>query len=321
MSGAPMSGRRRAVGAIGACFLAGRVAAMAEDRVYRIGVLCDEQVPYFWQQLGALGYEDHRNVEYLQRGVDASADPDRYATRLVGARPNVIVACSNDLAAAAKRATTEIPIVLLYGVAPVEVGLVQSLARPGGNLTGSAAITVEMAGKSLELFKSAIPGLRRAVALLRTGDAVGRILHAGTQRMAGALGVSLTTIEVRDAGELSSAFDRLGRERPDGVIVSSSLGPLAYDVVGLAATQRIPTMYPFAPRVREGGLMAYAPNWIPQSENNARIVHRILQGEKPRDIPMQQPVEYFFGINLKTARALGLTIPRDVLLRATRIVE
>jgi len=307
--------------AIAACLFGGSTAACPEGKVHRIGVLCDEPVPYFWEQMSALGYQDHRNVEYLLHGVDASADPDRYAAGLASKQVDVIVACSNDLAAAAKRATSTVPIVLLYGLVPVEAGLVASLARPGANVTGSAAISVEMASKSLELLKSAIPGLHRVVALTRAGDAVGRILNTGTQRTANELGLSLTTIEVRDAEELSRAFERLGRDRPDGIVVSSSLGPLVHDVVELAAAYRVPAMYPFAPTVRAGGLMAYSPNWVPQSENNARIVDRILKGEHPRDIPMQQPVEYFFGINLKTARALGLAIPPAVILRATRTVE
>ena len=299
----------------------GPVAGVVPTKARRIGVLCDESVSYFFEQLRALGCEQHRNVEVIFQDVDASADPERHAARLAERNVAVIIACSNELAAAAKRATPTIPIVLLYGIAPVEAGLVESLATPGGNVTGSVGIPVEMAAKSVELFKVAIPSLRRIAALQKEGNAVAKLLQMRTQRAAEMLGLSLTTIEVSGAGNLPKDFERLRRDAIDGILVSPSLVAHVPDIVALTAVHRIPAMYPFAPAVRAGGLMGYFPRWESQSRKNAQIVDQILRGARPRNIPMQQPLEYAFGVNLKTARALGITFSAAAMLHVTWTVE
>lgn len=317
--------RRAGICAIAACLLSAPPAGQGAPaaRVHRIGVLCPiwDNVSYFWAQLQALGYEEHRNVEFVFRDIDTSRDWDLFAGRLVAAKVDVIVTCTNDGAAAAKRATSSVPIVLLYGVVPVELGLVASLARPGANVTGSAAIPLEMASKSAELFRSALPRSRRFSVIVDRTDPVGRILLAETQRAARELGITIDVLAVHDEADLAKAFAELERDRPDGIIASISVITYFGHIIDFAAEHRLPAMYPVAPAVTNGGLMAYSPNWVPQSEKNALIVDRILKGANPRDIPVEQPAQYAFSINLQTARRIGLTIPPSVLLRATRVIE
>jgi putative ABC transport system substrate-binding protein len=320
-----MSGRRAALAAIAAS-LGGAwplwARAALSPKIQRIGVLCSgEKVPYFWEQLRALGYEEHRNVDYVFKDIDVEPDLAGHAARLAAANVDVIVACSNNDASAATKAAPRIPVVLLYGVAPVEVGLVASLARPGGNLTGSAAITSELAAKSVEVFRNAVPALRSVALVVDLESPIGRALHPAKERAARNLGLAASTWSVPDAAALSRAFLGLARNRPDGMVLDISAIDRIPEIIEFAARERLPAMYPVAPAVRQGALMAYSPNWIPQSKRNAQMVDRILKGTKPRDIPVEQPVSYAFSINLRTARALGLTIPPAVMLQATSVIE
>jgi putative ABC transport system substrate-binding protein len=317
--------RRAVLGAIAGCWTAWPLASrgVPNAKVHRVGTICagGGGIDYFWKQFRALGYEEHRNVEYVLKDVDATGDLPGHAAKLVGANVDVIVACSNDEARAATRATSRIPIVLLYGIVPVEAGLVASLARPGGNLTGSAAISTDLAGKSVEIFKSAVPTLRNLSIIVNLTDPVGKILHGATEGTAKQIGLAVATRQVSDEASLSRAFADMSRDRPDGLVVSTSVHDFIPPIIEFAARQRLPAMYPFAPAVRAGGLMAYSPNWLPQSQRNAQIVDLILKGTHPRDIPVEQPVRYSLAINLKTARAMSLAIPRSVLLRATTVIE
>jgi len=318
-----MMNRRRVIGVVfgclGACPLAGHAAS--EPKMHRIGVLCTESVPYFWKQLQSLGYEEHRNVEYVFKDVDATLDLSGFAARLATANVDLIVACGPEETIAAKAATSTIPIVMLYGMVPVELGLVVSLARPGGNVTGSSAISIDMASKSVELFKSVVPALRRLSVLVDIDNPIARVLHAETVRAGKELGIAVRTSQVSDAPGLDRAFSDIAQSRAEGIMVSTSVHRFFREINEFAIRRRLPAMYPFAPAVRAGGLMAYSPNWLPQSQKNARIVDRILKGAHPRDIPVEQPLEYAFGINLETARAIGLSIPPAVMLRATWVVE
>ena len=320
-----MTQRRAVLGAIAGCWAAWPLACRGATnaKVHRVGALCagDGSIGYFWEQFRALGFEEHRNVEYVLKDVDATGDLAGHAAKLVGANVDVIVACSNDEARAAMRATSRIPIVLLYGAVPVEAGLVASLARPGGNVTGSAAISTDLASKSVDIFKSAVPTLRNLSIIVNLTDSVGKILHGATEGAAKQLGLAVATRQVSDEASLSRAFAEMSRDRPDGIVVSISVLDFIPRIIEFAARQRLPAMYPVAPAVREGGLMAYSPNWLPQSQRNAQIVDLILKGTHPRDIPVEQPVRYSFAINLKTARAMSLEIPRSVLLRATTVIE
>lgn len=318
--------RRRAVlAAIAGCCAASPLSARAasQARVHRVGVICagDGSIRYFFDQLRELGYEEHRNVEYLQNDVDATGDLAGHAARLVNAKPDIIVACGNDEAIAAMRATNRVPIVLLYGDVLVETGIVASLARPGGNVTGTSAISTELARKSVEIFKEAVPSLRSVAILTNVRHPVGKVLHAAAEEAAKQLGLAVATRDVADEAGLATAFAQMSRDRPDGIVVGTTLAAHIPEIIEFAARERLPAIYPFAPAVRAGGLMAYSPNWMPQSRRNAQIVDLILKGAQPRDIPVEQPVRYSLGINLRTARAMSLTIPHAVLVRATTLIE
>ena len=318
--------RRRAVFAAiaGWCVvspLGGRAASLG--KVHRVGVICagDGDIRYFWDQLRELGYEEHRNVEYLLKDADATRDLADHAAKLVSANPAVIVACDNDDAIAAMRATKRIPIVLLYGDVLVETGIVASLARPGGNVTGTSAISTELARKSVEIFKETVPSLRKVASLTNVRHPVGKVFNAAAEDAAKQLGLAMATRDVADEADLATAFAEMSRDPPDGIVVGTTLVNYIQQIIAFAARERLPAIYPFAPAVREGGLMAYSPNWLPQSRRNAEIVDRILKGAQPRDIPVEQPVRYSLGINLRVARAMSLTIPQTVLIRATTLIE
>jgi len=300
----------------------GRAASPA--RVHRVGVICaggGGSIGYFWDQLRELGYEEHRNVEYLLKDIDATDDLTGHAARLVSANPDAIVACGNDEALAAMRATSRVPIVLLYGDVLVETGIVGSLAHPGGNVTGTSAISSGLARKSVEIFKEAVPSLRKVAIFSNLRHPVGKVLHAAAEDAANQLGLAVATCDVADDAGLATAFAQLSRDRPDGIVVGTTLSDRMPQVIAFAARERLPAIYPFAPAVRMGGLMAYSPNWLPQSKRNAQIVDRILKGAQPRDIPVEQPARYSLGINLRAARAMSLKIPQPVLLRATTLIE
>ena len=309
--------------ALVACTLTGPSFAPAAiaATLSRIGVLCDEPVPYFFDQLRELGYVEHRDVEFLFKGVDVSADVDGFASKAVQAGVRVIVACGNEQAVAAKKATTTIPIVLLYGIVPVETNLVASLPKPGGNVTGSAAISTELAVKSVEMMKIAIPSIRRLAVVFNPDEPVGAVLYAAAERAGSSLGLSVNASPVRAPSELPSVLASLARGRPDAILVNPSARNYIDRIIEFAADQRIPVMYPFAPALRSGGLMSYSPDWLPQSRRNAVIVDRILKGAAARDIPMEQPVRYSFGINMKAARAIGLDISSSVRMLATTVID
>ena len=320
-----MSQRRALLGAIAGCWTAWPLASRSapNKKVHRIGTLCagDGSIRYFWEQFRALGYEEHRNVEYVLKDVDATGDLPGHAAKLVAGNVDVIVACSNDEAQAAMRATSRIPIVLLYGDVLVETGIVASLAQPGGNVTGTSAISTDLVRKSVEIFKEAVPSLRNVAILTNVRHPVGKVLHAAAEDAAKQIGLAVATRHVGEGAGLAEAFAAMSRDRPDGIVVGTTLGNQIHQIIAFASRERLPAMYPFAPAVRQGGLMAYSPNWLPQSNRNAQLLDRILKGVQPRDIPVEQPVRYTLSINLRAARAMSLTIPQAVLLRATTLIK
>ena len=319
-----MAQRRALLGAIAGCWTAWPLASRSapDKKLHRIGTLCaGDSIRYFWEQFRALGYEEHRNVEYVLKDVDATDDLPDHAARLVAGNVDVIVACGNDEAQAAMRATSRIPIVLLYGDVLVETGIVASLAQPGGNVTGTSAISTDLVRKSVEIFKEAVPSLRNVAILTNVRHPVGKVLHAAAEDAAKQIGLAVATRHVGEGAGLAEAFAAMSRDRPDGIVVGTTLGNQIHQIIAFASRERLPAMYPFAPAVRQGGLMAYSPNWLPQSNRNAQILDQILKGAQPRDIPVEQPVRYSLSINLRAARAMSLTIPQAVLLRATTLIE
>ena len=227
-------------------------------------------------------------------------------------------------ALAAKQATTTIPIVMAsIAVDPVEFGLVESLARPGGNLTGLTNITIEIAGKRLELFKETVPTLGRVAALYDPANP-GNVLHAQAVQTAGrALGVTVQAWEIRGPGDFARVFAALHEERPDGLYVPG--GPLTRThekrIVDFAVKSGLPSVHDSREAVEAGGLMSYAYDLVAQYRRLAYYVDKILKGTKPAELPVERPATFELVLNLKTAKALGITMPPSLLLLADEVIQ
>lgn len=290
---------------------------------FRIGVLVPSwnDLSYFVDALRVVGYEEGRNVEFIFRRADNEQELDARAKELVASKVDLIVADSAEQTRAAKRATSTIPIVMLYGLAPVELGLIASLARPGGNVTGTAAVPLELAAKSVDIFRNTIPSLKRLTILVDV-DPWGQAIQRETERAAQALGIATSSLQVHTPADLDRAFVQLEGLRPDGITVGIGLVPQYPRVIQFAAMHRLAAMYAVAPAViRWGGLMSYSPNLPAVVARTAAIVDRILKGAKPADIPVEQPTRYVLAINLKTASELGLTVPQAILMSADIVVK
>jgi putative ABC transport system substrate-binding protein len=239
-------------------------------------------------------------------------------------RVDVIVAVSDDAIQAAKDATATIPIVMGFGNSPVERGFVASLARPGGNVTGvryEGSGEGQLIGKRLELIKETIPRAAR-IAVLTTGESGSRAQVQTAQKVAPVLGVKLIVVEAQGI-DYERAFATMVAERADALFVVSStiLNRDRKQIIERAAKYRLPAMYEWREQVEVGGLMSYGTSTVELSRRVAVYVDKIFKGEKPADLPIEQPTKYGLVINLKTAKALGLTIPQSVLGRADRVIE
>ena len=327
--------RRDFTALLGAAAVAWSLAAGAQQtrKAPRIGVLLPgPPAPYpeldaFYQGLRELGYTTGQNID-IER-VYAEWKPDRFpqlAAELVRRKVDVIVVASTSPARAAKEATSTIPIVVAGMADPVTDGLVASLARPGGNITGNTFLGPELIGKRFGLLKEAIPGLSRVVVLWHPsayGEAtMARILN-DTKDAARALELQLQLVPARDLGDLDGAFAAMTPEHADALISLPS--PMLFTenrrIVDLAAKSRLPAMYNAREFVEAGGLMAYGANIAELFRRAAGYVDKILKGAKPADLPVEQPTKFEFLINLKTAKALGLTIPPMLLATADEVIE
>ncbi len=301
--------------------------ARAPAKVHRVGFLGDAPSPFtetFRQALRELGYVEGENLAMEWRWFGFAnrdfRDLDALAAELIGLGVDVVLVMTTPGALAAKRATSSVPIVFTIVSDPIESGLVASLARPGGNATGLSDFGATLSGKRLELLRDAVPGTVRVGVVVPSSNPANALVWRETQAAAQALGVQLILLEVAPETTLESGFDVAARERVDALIVvgSREIGARA---ASLAAERRLPAMYANTPSVQAGGLMAYAPNVAVQFRRAATYVDKILKGARPADLPVEQPREFDFVINLKTAQALGLTIPPHVLLQATEVIQ
>ena len=328
--------RREFITLFGVAALAGPRAARAQqaDRVRRVGVLMsraagdpEEQARFagFLQGLQKLGWTDGRNVRIDYRWAAADADRSRtYAAELVALAPDVIVASGSTGVAGLLQTTRTVPIVFVNVIDPVGAGYVARLARPGGNATGFTAFEYSLSGKWLELLKEIAPNLTRIAILRDPALAAGIGQFAAIQAMApSSLGVELSPIDVRDGGEIERDVATFARESNGGLIVTGSSSAAVHRelIVMLAARHRLPAVYPFRYFVTSGGLISYGPDPIDVFRRAAGYVDRILKGEKAADLPVQAPTTYELAINLKTAKALGLTLPPSLLARADEVIE
>ena len=324
--------RRNFITLLGGAAIAWPLAARAQqgERVRRIGVLMnlaadDPEAPgriaAFAQGLGELGWTTGHNVRIDYRW--AANNPDRgrrYAEELIALAPDVILA-SGSAAARPLLQATRTSIVFVQVIDPVGAGLVASLARPGGNTTGFTVFEYGMSGKWVELLKEIAPGVRR-VAVLRD-LAIGIAQLAAIQAVAPSFGVELTVIGARDADEIESGVAAFARSPNSGLIVTASTSGAIYRklISTLAARHRLPAVYSFRYFVTAGGLISYGPDSIDPYRRAAGYIDRILKGEKPADLPVQAPTKYELVIRLKTAKALGLTVPETLLARADEVIE
>ena len=329
--------RRRFIGTVASGLLAAPLAAEAQQaaKVPRIGYLLGNLAtsPHlleaFRQGLRDLGYVEGRNVVIESRDAEGKLERlPALAVELVALKVDVIVVGGTPQALAAMQATRTLPIVFAAVGDPVTDGLVTSLARPGGNVTGFSTTSAapEIVGKRLELLTQSVPGVTRAAVLWQPGGQGERtnkdLLH-GTDVAARALGVRLQVVEVRGPDDFGRAFSDVTRARAGALTV---LGTTMFfnarrRLVDLAAKNRMPAVYPFREFADAGGLMAYGPNLADLFRRAATYVDKILKGAKPADMPVEQPTKFELVINLKTAKALGITIPQSVLARADEVIE
>ena len=310
------------------------LAARAQqgERMRRIGVLLNTaaddlmaqaRVAAFVQGLQAAGWSDGRNVRIDTRG--AAGDPGnfrKYAAELIALGPDVVLAGTTPAVLQLQQASRTVPIVFVSAIDPVGSGLIASMARPGGNITGFVVFEYALAVKWLELLKEIAPGVKRAAVLRDPTNAAG-IGQFAAIHAAGSVGMELSAIDLRDAGEIERAIADFAQRPNGGLIVTASQfgsnnpGPLA----ALAARHKLPSVYPFRYFASAGGLMSYGPDQLDEYHRAAAYVDRILKGEKPADLPVQAPTKYQLAINLKTAKGLGLTVPPALLARADDVIE
>ena len=325
--------RRAFISGITVSLLAAPLAAVAQPagRVYRVGILSPGGVPdpsvatapnLVPGALRELGYVEGRNLVVERRFADGRIDRLPQLTReLVRLQMDVILAAAEPAVQAAKDTTATIPIVMMFGGDPVARGWVASLSRPGGNITGVTTVgETALAGKRLELIKEAVPGAAR-IAVLTTGAPLTDSLREARQS-ASALRVKLVVVEVQGT-DYDRAFAGMVAERTDALFVLPSpvLTRDRKQIIERAAKYRLPAIYEWREHAEVGGLMSYGSSIVDLSRHAAAYVDKILKGAKPGDLPIQQPTKYELVINLKTAKALGLTIPPSLLARADQVIE
>ena len=327
--------RRREFGMVVAGALAAPLGwAQPSGKMSRLGVLSVDKLDrveviekWLSGRLDELGWRVGRNLHIDIRRADVVAGLREQAADLVATRPDVLVGVGPYAAASLKEATRTIPVVFVAVSTSVQMGLVSSLARPGGNVTGvSHQVGIGLGGKNTELLRELVPKAQRFAVLINPDQPSWRAagnLQRFLAYIEDQLKVSMIAIEARNEGELLSAFEAAVRGRADGVVVipDSVLDSLAARVLQLAAKHRVPTSYPYRFMVEAGGLISYATDMSAVFRRGAEYVDRILRGANPADLPVEQPTKFELSINLKTARALGLTVPQSLLLRADRVIE
>jgi putative tryptophan/tyrosine transport system substrate-binding protein len=270
------------------------------------------------------GYVEGQSIAIEYRWGENPEQVQEFATELVRLKVDVLVAADPSAVRAAKRATLTIPIVMVQSLDPVGQGYVASLARPGGNMTGLTWDSkFEITGKYLELLKAAAPRITRVAGLIDpTNPGIEPYRKAGEEAAPG-LGLALRHVEWSTPADLERAFDAMVSQRAEALFVYGSALTVAHlkRIVALAEKRRLPAIYIFPDAVRFGGLMAYSPNRAEFYRRSARYVASILKGAKPADLPVEQPTKFELVINLKTAKALGLTIPPSLLARADQVIE
>jgi len=322
--------RRKFLHALGAGALAGALPAAAQRAPFRIAWVsptrASEASPFLdalRRGLQELGYVEGRNLVIEVRwGDDAAATMEQRTTQLVALRPDVIVT-QGASAVAVHRLTATIPVVFGYSGDPVEAGFVESLARPGRNLTGISFLTLELVGKRVELLKEALPHVKRLAVVANPQHAGDQAERRASQTAAAVLGLALEYFEARNAAQLDDALAAIEKSRSDAVMLFPVALIISHRerIAAWAIKHRLPTISGWAQFAEGGNLMSYGPNLLESYRRLAAYVDRILKGAKPSDLPVELPTRVELVLNLKAARALGVTVPPTVLLRADRVIE
>jgi putative tryptophan/tyrosine transport system substrate-binding protein len=287
--------------------------------------LATARVAAFAQAMQGLGWIVGRNLQIDYRW--GQHDPDRlrkYAAELVALGPEVIVANATPSTTALQQATRSVPVVFVNQVDPVGSGFVESLARPGGNVTGFTNFEYGLGGKWLELLKEIAPGVKRVAVLRDATNPAGSGQWGAIQSVAPSFGVELSAVNMpSDTDEIERAVAAFARQPNSGLILTASAGAAARRdrLISMAARHKLPAIYPYRYHVTSGGLISYGPDPVDQYRRAAGYVDRILKGEKAADLPVQAPTKYELVVNLKTAKNLGLEIPTPVLARADEVIE
>ncbi len=326
--------RRDFIALIGGAAAAWPLAARGQsERVRRIAVLMNlvendqeglARLAAFKQALQQLGWVEGRNTRFDVRWGAGNDERFRtYAGELVALTPEVILAASGATMPHLLQATRAVPIVFAQVIDPVGNGYVATLAQPGGNATGFTQFEFGITAKWLEVLKEVAPRLTRAAVLRDTTEPAGIGQWGAIQSVAPIVGLELSPVGVRDAGEIERALTAIARAPNAGVIVTGSAPAAVHRdlIIALAAKHRLPAIYPYRYFVIDGGLISYGPDTIDQFRRAAGYVDRILKGESPSDLPVQHPTKYDLAINLKTAKALGLEVPQTLLARADEVIE
>jgi putative ABC transport system substrate-binding protein len=307
--------------------------AQQSERKRQVGILtglaaddpeAQDRIGAFKDALHQLGWTEGRNLQIdYRRGAGNTDVTRKYAAELIALAPDVILASGGTVVGPLLQATRSVPIVFTQTPDPVAAGFVSSLARPGGNATGFTTAEYGISGKWLELLKEIAPGVTRAAVLRDPTIAAGIGQFASIQSAAQSFGVELSPIDLRDDSQIERGVKSFTRGSNSGLIVtSSSLAAVHREIIiTLAARYRLPAVYSYRYFTTSGGLISYGPDPIDQYRRAAGYVDRILRGEKPADLPVQAPTKYELAINLKTAKALGLTVPTALLARADTVIE
>ena len=322
--------RRVFLGTLAGGLLAAPLAAEAQQaggRIYRIGVFhVGDHIPSDLQSLRDglkdLGYEEGRNIHLDVRNLADEEAASRTASEFVRSRVDLIVALGNPPARAARAATAETPIVMLHVTDPVAQGLVKTLARPAGNVTGFVFFAVSPA-KQVELFKEILPGLRRVLVLIDPRDPTTPGQLAEIREAAGTLKLTLVERKAANQADLAQIFGSITQRDVDGVVSASINLQIKFTalLIRLTADKRVPLATYRKESVQEGAFFSYAPDIAAIGRRAATLIDRILKGAKPGDLPVEQPTKFELIINLKTAKALGLTMPPSLLQRADQVIE
>jgi putative ABC transport system substrate-binding protein len=326
--------RREFLGVLGGAAASWPLAVRAQppDGMRRIGVLMSQPAgdpvaqarnAAFLQGLQELGWTVGRNVQIEHRWDMIEADFRRNAAELVALAPDVILTTGGISMGPLLQATRTVPIVFVQVTDPVGAGYIESLARPGGNATGFIPFEFGISGKWLELLKEIAPGIKRVAVLRDATLALGHGQLGAIQSVSPSFGVELRPVGLADANEIEHGITAFARDPNGALILTVGPGAIRHRelVIGLAARHKLPAVYPYRFHATEGGLISYGPDTIDPYRRAAGYVDRILRGEKPADLPVQAPTKYDLTINLKTAKALGLTVPSTLIARANEVIE